>query len=710
MLKLSTPVQYIKGVGPRRVESLNKEGIQTAEDLLYYKPFRYEDRTHFKSIGSLRDGEYAVVYGRIVVAGLYATSKSGFKIYELNVRDQTGGVSVKFFNQPYLKNVLTKDLRLIIYGQARVDTYRFPSLCFINPEYEIIDETPESALHIGRIVPVYRKLGELTPKVLRRILYTVLEELEEEVPDTLPAYLAEKYRFLPKQTALRQIHFPTIVETEPGARARALEQWSEQQSPAHHRLVFEEFFQLQVGLLYRKLSRGQEVRQRTYRIDDNVRAALRGILPFHPTNAQKRVLKEVVEDLRSSKPLNRLVQGDVGSGKTIVALQAMIIAVENGYQAALMAPTEILAEQHYLNIKRLLSETPYTVALLTAGVKKRQKEEIRAHIADGTVHIVIGTHAIIQEDVIFRDLGFVVIDEQHHFGVLQRSSLMRKGAAPDTLVMTATPIPRSLALTVYGDLDLSVIDELPPGRTPIRTLLRTDSERSEVYNLVRQTVERGEQVYVVYPLVEESEKSDLKAATQMAEHLAQDVFPNYRLGLLHGRMKGPEKEEVMRRFTAGELDILVSTTVIEVGVDVARATLMIIEHAERFGLAQLHQLRGRVGRGTSPSTCAMLIDRAGAPDTRKRLEIMASSNDGFKIAEVDLEIRGPGEFAGTRQSGIPAFRFGNIVRDRQWLELARDEATQFLEQVLNAPDPVVLQTFQRIQQVWEQRFGLIRIG
>ncbi|MBI1748537.1 MAG: ATP-dependent DNA helicase RecG [Acidobacteria bacterium] len=703
-------MQYLKGIGPRRGELLAAEGIQTAEDLLYYKPFRYEDRTHFKTIASLRDGDIAVICGRIIVAGLHTTSKSGFQIYELNVRDETGAVNIKFFNQPYLKKILLRDLVVIFYGQARVDSFRFPALCLINPEFEIIEDSPDSGLHIGRVVPVYRKVGEMTPKILRRVIYTVIENLEDEVADTLPPYLVHKYNFLSRQTALTQVHFPDIPSTDPAARSRALEELCNQRSPAHQRLIFDEFFQLQVGLLHRKRLREKAVRQRSYHIDDHVRNVVRSILTFHPTTAQKRVLREIVDDLRSARPLNRLVQGDVGCGKTIVALQAIIIAIENGYQAALMAPTEILAEQHYLTIRRFLASTGYRVGLLTAGVKKRLKEELRGQIADGTIQLVIGTHAILQEEVVFKNLGFVVIDEQHRFGVLQRSTLMKKTAAPDTLVMTATPIPRSLALTIYGDLDLSIIDELPPGRRPIRTLLRADDERAEVYELIRQTVERKEQVYVVYPLVEESEKVDLKAAKQMAEHLAQAIFPQLRIGLLHGRMKGMEKDEVMRRFVEGDLDILVATTVIEVGIDVARATLMVIEHAERFGLAQLHQLRGRVGRGAAASTCALLIDRATAPDTRKRLAIMAESNDGFKIAELDLELRGPGEFAGTRQSGIPEFRFGNIVRDRQLLELAREEAAQFLDRMARAPEPALVQVYKAIRQTWEKWFGLIDVG
>jgi ATP-dependent DNA helicase RecG len=710
MLKLDTPIQYVRGVGPKRAAALMGAGIRTVEEFLDYKPFRYEDRTNFKKIKSLREGEYAVVSGVIKVGGSYSTPKSGTKIFEMAVADESGFIYVKFFNQPYLKNALTPGLRLIVYGQVKYDSFRPSALCFINPEYEILDEDKDAFIHTGRVVPVYRRLGDVSPKALRTVAYAIFQDLSDEFYDPLPDYLREKYRLLPKGQALTAIHFPTLDERDYFSRLQSLESYNTDHSPAHTRMIFEEFFELQVGLNYLKKLRHRERKNQTYEINDQVREAVKKILPFHPTAAQKRALKEIVDDLRSTRPMNRLLQGDVGCGKTIVALQAMVIAMENGWQTALMAPTEILAEQHYLNIKRWLSGTNYRVALLTSGVKKKLKEEIRQEINAGQVGLVVGTHAIIQEDVRFRNLGFVVIDEQHRFGVIQRADLIRKGYDPDTLVMTATPIPRSLALTVYGDLDISVIDELPPGRTPVKTILRTNRHRDEVYRMIRAEVEKGRQAYVIYPLVEESEKVDLKAATQMADHLAKEVFPNFRVGLLHGRLKPQEKEEVMGRFAAGEIDILVSTTVIEVGVDVPNATIMVIEHAERFGLAQLHQLRGRVGRGTAASLCVLLAEHFESPEARKRLEIMCRTNDGFQIAEVDLEIRGPGEFAGTRQSGLPSFRFGNIVRDRRWLELAREEAIKFLDRVYIDGDEPMAQILDRIKNHWEQKFGLALVG
>lgn len=710
MFKLSTPIQYLKGVGPKYAAVLNAAGLFTIEDLLHYKPFRYEDRTNFKSIKSLRDGEYAVVRGEITLSGVYSTRKSGIKIFEMAVRDESGFVNVKFFNQPYLKSVLKEGRRVIVYGQAKYDTFKLPSLCFINPEYEIVEEDKDSYLHTGRVVPVYKRIGELTGKSLRKMIYTAIEQLSEEPFDPLPDYLKNRHQFGSKRKALIDLHVPQISNSDFLAKAQALEDYNSGRSPAHTQLIFEEFFQLQVGLNYLRRQRKQEIKGRTYQINDRVREAIKKMLVFHPTQAQKRVLKEIVDDMCSPKPMHRLLQGDVGCGKTVVALQAMILAIENGYQTALMAPTEILAEQHAFTVKNWLSKTGYRSALVTGSVKKSAKEQIKHQIADGAIDLVIGTHALIQEEVRFKNLGFVVIDEQHRFGVLQRADLIKKGYNPDTLVMTATPIPRSLSLTVYGDLDVSVIDELPSGRLPVRTLLKTERDRRQVYDMIREQVRKGHQVYVIYPLVEESEKLDLKAATQMAEHLARDVFPDVRVGLLHGQMTSHEKEEAMGRFAAGEINILVSTTVIEVGVDVANATLMVVEHAERFGLSQLHQLRGRVGRGTAQATCILLTDAYSSGDAQRRLQIMCQTNDGFKISEVDLEIRGPGELAGTKQSGLPEFKFGNIVRDRRLLELARAEAEEFLGRVSDGGDTEIVKIFSYIKSHWQSRFGLTLVG
>jgi len=475
---------------------------------------------------------------------------------------------------------------------------------------------------------------------------------------------------------------------------------------AHRRLIFEEFFQLQLALGIKRKDREASPKGTLIRVDDRIREIVRSLLPFRLTAAQKEALREIVNDLCSPKPVNRLLQGDVGSGKTIVALLAMVVAVENGYQTALMVPTEILAEQHARNIKRLLARTPYRVELLTGSTKNAEKRELYEAIAEGEVDIVIGTHALIQEGVRFRKLGFVVIDEQHRFGVLQRAELIRRGYNPDVLVMTATPIPRSLAMTVYGDLDISFIRELPPGRTPVRTFLRTEEARTAIYQFIANQVRAGRQVYIVYPLVEESEKIDLLNATQMAEHLQRVVFPNFHVGLLHGKMRPAEKEDVMRRFVSGEIQILVSTTVIEVGVDVPNATVMLVEHAERFGMAQLHQMRGRVGRGAEKSYCILLAQDATTEEARERLGIMVETNDGFKIAEKDLEIRGPGELMGTKQSGIPLFRIGNIIRDQKILEAARREANSLLSRPSKPPEVERLLHCIRTQP----KYGLASVG
>jgi ATP-dependent DNA helicase RecG len=556
-----------------------------------------------------------------------------------------------------------------------------------------------AAIHVGRRVPVYRKLGEFRTKRLREIVHAVLARLDDaSVAETLPTDLVARQKLIGRAEALRRIHFP--AEDEPLAdyeRARSL---------AHLRLIFEEFFWVALALAVRRAERVKEPKGAVIEIGEGVRRHLEEILPFPLTAAQERCVSRIFDDMQSDAPMNRLLQGDVGSGKTIVALLSMLAAMENGYQAALMAPTEILAEQHARNIKRLLARTPYRTELLIGSLRAAEKRRLQADIAAGEVHACVGTHALIQEAVQFHKLGLAVIDEQHRFGVLQRAALRERGFNPDVLVMTATPIPRSLAMTVYGDLDVSVIDELPPGRTPIKTVVVGEDQRAGVYRGVEREVRQGRQVYVVYPLVEESEKIDLKDATRMFEHLRDRVFPNFRIGLLHGKMRPAEKEDVMGRFVAGELQILVATTVVEVGVDVPNASLMIIEHAERFGLSQLHQLRGRVGRGAEQSFCVLLTSDKQMSVAQQRLGIMAETSDGFRIAEKDLELRGPGEVMGTRQSGIPTFRVGNLVRDVRLLEEARREADYYLTARRRTRETSRL--VERVRA--DARFGLASVG
>jgi ATP-dependent DNA helicase RecG len=709
-LRLDTPIQYVKGIGPRRAESLAADGIHTVGDLVGHPPFRYEDRTQFRSIRSLNEGEWALI--RATICGLEAsqTLRRQISLLELLVKDQTGAITLKFFNQPYLRNVYREGLRIIIYGQVKRDSYSSGRLCFMNPECEIEEDGSAASVHSGRIVPIYRKVGTLRTRMLRQIMQYVVTHLPSDMSDPLPSYVRRQYRLPPRHEALARIHFPEARGASPAERAGEMETLNQGLSRAHKRMILEEFFQLQVGILMVRESRVRLRKSRRIEIGENIRRAIKKILPFHPTPAQKRVLKEIADDMRSTRPMNRLLQGDVGSGKTIVAAQAAIIAVENGYQAAIMAPTEILAEQHFYCFRRLLAPLGYRIDLVTGSLREKEKKEALEGISSGDARIVIGTHALIQEGVEFRDLALAIVDEQHRFGVVQRGVLKEKGGEPDMLVMTATPIPRSLALTLYGDLDVSTIDALPPGRKPIETRWYETKKRAEAYDDMRRAVSERHQVYIVYPLVEESEKSDLRAATEMAAHLQGKIFPQLRIGLLHGRMKGSEKDRVMTEFAAGEIDILVSTTVIEVGVDVANATLMVVEHAERFGLAQLHQLRGRVGRGSAQSLCILVGDARGSDEAKRRLEILCDTNDGFRIAEVDLELRGPGEMIGTRQSGIPMFVYANLIRDRRALEVARAEAEKFVGTLRSSPDDECRQVAALIRQHWRNRYGLALIG
>jgi ATP-dependent DNA helicase RecG len=708
---LDASVQYLKGVGPRRAETLAAQGIRTIGDLLDYPPFRYEDRTVYRTLQSLREGEWVLTRGQICGVGAFEARRRRLSIFEILVQDGTGSVELKFFNQPYLLNVYRQGMKLVIYGQVKRDTYAHSGLCFMNPECEVLEEeTTGPSVHSGRVVPIYRKLGALRARLLRQIMYKAVSSLPPDMSDPLPPYLRRQYHFLPKAKALALIHFPELRATSPDGRAREMEMLNRSLSPAHKRMIFEELFEVQVGVGMVRENRTRALKDRKLRLGENVRRAIKRILPFHPTEAQKRVLKEIADDMCSPHPMSRLLQGDVGSGKTIVAAQAAIVAVENGFQAAIMAPTEILAEQHYFNFRRLLAPLQYPIDILKGGLPLKEKQAALERIRSGETRVAIGTHALIQEGVEFRNLALVVIDEQHRFGVIQRQVLKSKGKLPDTLVMTATPIPRSLALSLYGDLDVSVIDELPPGRRPIETRWIGEKERSVAYQEMRRTVAQGHQVYVVYPLVEETEKSDLRAATQMAEQLQEKVFPDLRIGLLHGKMKSTEKDRIMNAFAAGEIHVLVATTVIEVGVDVANATLMVIEHAERFGLAQLHQLRGRVGRGAAQSLCLLVGNARGSPEAQRRLEILCETNDGFRIAEVDLELRGPGEIVGTRQSGIPVFKYANLVRDRKALELAHTEAARFIRMLKTNADDESRRIAALIRSRWRNRYDIALAG
>ncbi|HWP43364.1 MAG TPA: ATP-dependent DNA helicase RecG [Blastocatellia bacterium] len=671
----------------------------TVEDLLNYLPMRYEDRSNLARIRDLEHGAYATIEVEVRVAGTTAVKGGKLRIFEFSGTDETGQIRAKWWNQPYLQNYFPRGRRVLLYGQWKRGRGGFFEV--ENADYEFIFDDEDSAdpIHTGRRVPVYRKLGDVRSKQLRSIIHHILERIDfSDLEEMLPQEVLSRNRLISRADAFRRAHFPT--DDAP------LEAYNRFASPAHRRLIFEEFFWLALAMGIRRQGREQSPKGTIIEINDRVREAVRRILPFKPTGAQKRVLREIVQDMSSPRPMNRLLQGDVGSGKTIVALQAAIVAIENGYQAAIMVPTEILAEQHARNIKRVLAGTPYRVELLMGSLTSARKRELHEAIASGEADLVVGTHALIQESVSFYKLGFVVIDEQHRFGVLQRAELISRGYNPDVLVMTATPIPRSLAMTVYGDLDVSIIDEMPPGRKPVITKVRGEDARNRIYHFLDTVIRQGRQVYIVYPLVEESEKLDLLNATQMAEHLQTAVFPRFRVGLVHGRMKQEEKDAVMDDFRSGAIQLLVATTVIEVGVDVPNASVMLIEHAERFGLSQLHQLRGRVGRGDEQAFCILLAGHKRTAEARERLAIMEETSDGFKVAERDLELRGPGEVMGTRQSGMPAFRVGNIVRDYALLDAARREADYMLGVRRNSRE-----TARLVETVRNQpRFGLAAVG
>ena len=706
---MQTPLQFLKGVGPRKAADLKKAGLNTVEDLLFRFPRRYEDRSKLQNIISLRPGMTAAISGTVLNAGLAQTRRPGFKLFSALIQDDSGQIQAVWPNQAFLKDVIKSKQKIVLFG--KVEVWGSRGLQITDPEFEIInDATPGTAgtsgtsgtreldaqLHTGRIVPVYERAGMVTTNMQRRYVWQALEQVPREGFDPVPDDILARERWPGRIDALWQSHFPSSDTS--------VDQLNNFLTPAQRRLVFEDFFVFQTGLALRRQENAQVRKQLVCKVDDRIRQRAREVLPFKLTTGQRDALAEIVADMQKTWPMQRLLQGDVGAGKTIVAVLAAVVAMENGFQVAVMAPTEILAEQHYRTIVKVLHGKPYRVALLSGRVTAATRRDLLPAIERGEINLVVGTHALVQEHVKFKSLALVVIDEQHRFGVVQRGTLAAKGANPDVLVMTATPIPRTLALTECGDMEVSVIRGLPPGRQPVKTIVKADSRRDEAYAMMRDEIRRGRQVYVIYPLVEESEKIDLKAATAMATEIAR-IFPEYNVALLHGRMKGDEKEAVMRRFLAGELNILVSTTVVEVGVDVPNATLMVVEHAERFGLSQLHQLRGRIGRGEHASTCVLLYQAPWSDDARERLKAMAETSDGFVIAERDLRLRGPGDFFGTRQHGVPMLRAGDLMRDADLLERAFEEARIRVE---NGTLTAAQQAY--VKNVWQRQFGLIAVG
>jgi ATP-dependent DNA helicase RecG len=710
MLEPSTPVQYVKGIGPRLAEVLAAKGLHTVDDLLHYLPFRYEDRLNPRSIAELRAGEMATVIAEVRTSGLFRTRR--MPIFQMTAGQGRARLRCLWFNATYLKDKFQPGQMVALYG--RVQDNR-GELELVQPQFEILGETEgdseqkaAESLEIGRIVPIYESAGQgrLTPRWFRRIIHKALQDFTPEVPETIPAVVRKRLNLLPPREALWKVHWPDENES-----MQTLQSF---RTPAHIRLIFEELFFIELGL---ELKRREQKAQTgiAFDLNDRVREAVKKILPFHPTGAQKRALKQIAADMEKPFPMRRLLQGDVGSGKTLVAFEAAIIAIENGYQVAVMAPTEILAQQHYFSARRILEPSGYRIVLLTGSLEDDRKRETRRHIVQGSAQLVIGTHALIEQKVEFAKLGLVIVDEQHRFGVLQRFKLMKKEAGgigePDVLVMTATPIPRTLALTLYGDLDLSTLDEMPPGRTPIVTRRVGDERADEVWQFVRKQVSAGHQAYVVYPVIEENEESELKAAMKMYRELSKKVFSDLQVAVLHGRMEGDLKEQVMRLFQQGKIQVLVSTTVIEVGVDVPNAAIMVIEHAERFGLAQLHQLRGRIGRGAAKSYCILMTGGKVSEEAERRLAAMVRTTDGFQIAELDLEMRGPGEFFGTRQAGLPSFQVASLIRDRDLLERAKREAAA----VLAGPNSEISQTeidraLRQMRTRWLKTYGLVEVG
>jgi ATP-dependent DNA helicase RecG len=749
MLELSTPVQYVKGIGPRLSEILAAKRLHTVDDLLHYLPFRYEDRLNPRTIAELRPGEMATVIAEVHTCALFRTRR--MPIFQMTAGQGRARLKCIWFNGTYLKDKFQPGQMVALYGKVEDN---LSELQLTQPQFEILSEgdgDPEQkaakSLEIGRIVPIYESAGQgrLTSRWFRRTIRTVLENLTPQLPEMIPAAIRQRLNLLGAREALWKVHWP-----DEGESLKALQEF---RTPAHVRLIFEELFFVELGL---ELKRREQKAQTgiSFELNDRVRAAIKKILPFHPTGAQKSALMEIASDMKQPFPMRRLLQGDVGSGKTLVAFEAAIIAIENGYQVALMAPTEILAQQHYFSARRILEPSGYRMVLLTGSIEDDRKREIRRHISQGNAQLVIGTHALIEQKVEFAMLGLVIVDEQHRFGVMQRFKLMKKrgdgetggaglgmGAAtgvreavavgdtgpsivqgdktrphmdiaePDVLVMTATPIPRTLALTLYGDLDLSVLDQMPPGRTPIITRRVSDERADEVWQFVRNQVAAGHQAYVVYPVIEENEEKEIKAAMKMYAELSKKIFPDLQVAVLHGRMEADLKEQVMRLFQQGKIQILISTTVIEVGVDVPNAAVMVIEHAERFGLAQLHQLRGRIGRGTAKSYCILMTGGKVSEEAGRRLDALVRTNDGFEIAELDLEMRGPGEFFGTRQAGLPGFQVASLIRDRDVLELANREAAF----VLSGPNAEISQVeihraLWQMRTRWQKTYGLVEVG
>lgn len=701
-------VQYVKGVGEQMAKRLANLNIETVYDLLLHLPLRYEDRSALKKISAITPGQEETIVGTVIEAGPanqgFARRGQGRRgIYQVAFKDETGVLIGKWFNyrKEYMDRKFKAGETFFVHGPVKLNGYN-RALEIIHPEIEDYEAGETGRLHVGGITPIYGLTEGIQQRRMRTIVRGVVDSFVDRIEEYHTSELIGRGQLAGIQESFRKIHSPP-PDTP-------LEDFAAWKTPFHRRLIFDEFFFLELRLALRKEGIKEEKRGKVYSLGGSLTKRFEALLPFTLTDGQRRVMGEIESDLTSHTPMNRLLQGDVGCGKTVVAFHTILIAIDNGFQASIMAPTEILAEQHYNNFKGWGEELGLKIALLKSGLKGKTKKETAEKIKSGEIDIVVGTHAIIQEGVEFKNLSLAVIDEQHRFGVMQRGTLKKKGLNSDILIMTATPIPRTLAMTVYGDLDVSVIDEMPQGRKPTKTTLLFDKGLHKAYAIIKKEIERGGQAYIIYPLVEESEKSDLKAAITMGEHLERDIFPNFKVGLVHGRMKSAEKDGVMLAFRKGEIQLLVATTVVEVGVDVPNASIMMIEHAERFGLSQLHQLRGRIGRGERESQCILMAHYPMSTEGKKRLRVMTESQDGFYIAEKDLEIRGPGQFLGTRQSGLPQFRVANIIRDQQLLQTARREAFRIVEEDPHLATPQNQPLKEILRRGYRKRFELGEIG
>ena len=696
--QMRQPVRLIKGIGPKLAEVFERKNIRTIEDVLYFLPRKYEDRRQMKKIAAILPGSRATVVGTVMDARLQQYAHK--KLFEASIGDDTGTLTATWFkgNPVYLKNSLKKGHDIIVTGEVRSFNNRKN---MVHPDFEILDERDEKLLHFKRIVPIYSESEGIHQKTLRKIVARAIDEYAANLWSPIPDWICEKHQLPDIAESVRAVHFPGMDAD--------IDVFNDGKSNYHRRLIYDEFFFFELGMALRKFDHGFQ-EGIAFHTGGSLIKKFYTILPFALTGAQRRVIGEIEADMQQAFPMNRLLQGDVGCGKTVVSMAAMVTACENGCQAAIMAPTEILAEQHYRNIHGWAEELNLQTVLMTGSLKGGERKKTVEAIEAGEAHIIVGTHALIQDKINFRNLGLVVIDEQHRFGVMQRAALRGKGTNPDVLVMTATPIPRTLAMTVYGDLDISVIDEVPPGKKPVKTGVFLEPQRERVYGIIRNELKKGHQAFIVYPLVEESENLDLKDATKMADQLQNEVFPDYRIGLIHGKMRTRDKDRIMSAFMRKEINILVATTVIEVGIDIPEASLMVIEHAERFGLSQLHQLRGRVGRSDIPSYCILLAQYSASEESKKRLNVMERTNDGFRIAEEDLGIRGPGEFMGTRQSGLPDFRVANILRDGRILGEARTDAFAVLKNDPRLEKPENTSLKEVLMHRWQSRLELAKTG